>query len=193
MEQDLFKYISQHITLTDAESDELRKLEIMEPFRKGELLLRAGEYSNKTYYVRKGCIRSYYLVDGEEKTTAFYVENEPILPVCVTTQKASEYFLSCVEDSVLQVSTPDMEQAFFEKFPRFHNICRVFSEQMSARNQMSFDRYMNSTPEQRYLFIMKERPDLLNRVPNYQLASFIGVMPESLSRIRKRLSQKRKE
>ena len=190
MLDELFKYLSNYITLTKEEADELISLELIRRVRKSDVLLREGEYSNRSYFVLKGCVRSYYLIDGEERTTAFFTENQAILPICITTQTPSEYFLSCVEDSILLASTTDMEQSFFEKFPRFESLCRVMSEKMLADNQMGFERYMNSTPEQRYLYLMEEGPELLARVPQYQLASFLGIKPESLSRIRKRLARK---
>ncbi|MCI0472945.1 MAG: cyclic nucleotide-binding domain-containing protein [Ignavibacteria bacterium] len=192
MKDELFKYIEQHISLTPNETEELIRLDLIKSYRKGDVLLRAGEFCNMSYFVLKGCVRSYYIVDGEEKTTAFYTEWQGIMPQCCTTKTASEYYLACVENSVLSVSTTDMEQSFFEKFPRFESLCRVLSEKMLADNQMSFERYMISTPEQRYLYLVEERPELLQRVPQYQIASFLGVKPESLSRIRKRIAQSKK-
>lgn len=81
-----------------------------------------------------------------------------------------------------------MERITFEKFPRFETLCRLLSEQLLAGNQAQFDAFRTSTPEQRYLHLMRTRPDLLQRVPQYQLASYLGIQPQSLSRIRKRLA-----
>lgn len=189
MEQELLTYITQYIDINTEEAEELLRFDLVKSYPKGTILLREGEYSSKSYFVLKGCIRNYYLIDGEERTTAFYLENEPFIPACVPVQQPSSSFISCVEDSILSVSTTEMEEIFFSKFPRFENLCRVMAEKMIARNQLSFEHYRNSTPEQRYMFLLAERPDLLNRVPQYQLASFLGVKPESLSRIRKRLSK----
>lgn len=190
LKDQLLQYLSGYVQISEDEASELMRHDLVKYYKKGEILLREGDYSNKSYFVLKGCIRSYYLGDGEERTTAFYVENEPVMPVCVSSGTASTSFLACVEDSILSVSTPDMEEAFFQKFPRFERVCRIMSERMLAQKQMSYERYISSSPEQRYLFLQEERPDLLNRVPQYQLASFLGIKPESLSRIRKRLARK---
>jgi len=80
-----------------------------------------------------------------------------------------------------------MEKTIFERFPRFETLCRILSEELLAKNQASFDGFKTSTPEQRYLNLLKTRPDLLQRVPQYQIASYLGIEPQSLSRIRKRL------
>ncbi|MEM7371978.1 MAG: Crp/Fnr family transcriptional regulator [Bacteroidota bacterium] len=192
MEQQLFQYLSKYITLTEEEANELISMDLIRAIPKGSILLREGERSIRSYFVLKGCLRSYYLIDGEEKTTAFYTENQGVTPQCVTTQEPSAYFLVCVEDCVLATSTSDMEAPFFEKFPRFESLCRVLGEKMLTNQQMSFDAYMNSTPEQRYLLLLENRPDLIQRVPQYQLASYLGIKPESLSRIRKRLLEKKR-
>lgn len=193
MEEELFTYLSQYITVTEEEANELAQLDLIQMYKKGTVLLREGTVSNKSYFVLKGCLRTYYLVDGEEKTTAFYTEQQAISPQCSITQTASEYYLTCVEDCILCVSTTDMEQSFFEKFPRFESLCRVMAEQLLSEQQISFDKYMHSSPEQRYLHLMETRGDLIQRVPQYQLASYLGIQPESLSRIRKRLFKAKKE
>ena len=84
-----------------------------------------------------------------------------------------------------------MEQLIFEKFPKFETLCRVLSEQLLAKNQSSFDEFKTTTPEQKYLNLLQNRPDLTQRVPQYQLASYLGITPQSLSRIRTRLSEKK--
>jgi CRP-like cAMP-binding protein len=63
-------------------------------------------------------------------------------------------------------------------------------EKETGRARDTFTRFMTSSPEERYQNLLNTRPDLLNRVPQHQLASYLGVTPESLSRIRKRLSAK---
>ena len=78
----------------------------------------------------------------------------------------------------------------YKRFPRFQKMCRIQPEKALHESQEKFALYMASTPQERYLHLMDTRPDLINRVPQYQLASFLGVKPESLSRIRKRLSVK---
>jgi DNA-binding MarR family transcriptional regulator len=97
-----------------------------------------------------------------------------------------------VEDSIITVANPEMEKMIFEKFPRFETLCRMLSEELLAKNQASFDNFKNSTPEHRYLNLLETRPDLLQRVSQHQLASYLGIKPESLSRIRKRLLKKGK-
>jgi len=190
-ESKLFDFIAKYITLTDEEKQLLIDLDIFKTFKKGDVLLKEGQMSDKNYFVLKGCLRTYYIIDGEEKTTAFYTEMEGISPHCVIDKKPSEYFISCVEDCILVVSDTKMEATGFEQFPKFESLCRIMSEQLLAKNQMQFDDFKTSTPEQRYLNLLKTRPDLLQRAPQHQLASFLGITPQSLSRLRARIVQKK--
>lgn len=189
MENVLFDFISRYMTLSEEEKQGIIDSSIFKTFAKGVVLLKAGAMSDESYFVLKGCLRCYYIIDDEEKTTAFYTEIEGFSPVCSIKKTPSEYYVSCVEDSIILVSTPDMERAIFEKFPRFETLCRLLSEELLAQHQSSFDDFKNSNPEQRYLNLLHTRPDLLARVPLNQLASYLGIKPESLSRIRKRLTK----
>ena len=80
----------------------------------------------------------------------------------------------------------------FEKFPKFETLCRILSEDLLAKQQFDFDEFKTSSPEQRYLNLLERRPDLIQRVPQHQLASFLGIKPQSLSRLKSRILQKSK-
>ncbi len=130
-------------------------------------------------------------MDGEEKTTAFYTELEGISPHTLLSKKPSEYFIASLEDGIIIESTPEMEKIGFEKFPKFETLCRILSEKLYLKQQMDFDEFKTSSPEKRYLNLIKQRPDLIQRVPQNQIASFLGITPQSLSRMRARLSEKK--
>lgn len=187
MEKVLFDYISRYITLTAEEKQVILELGIFKSYKKDTVILKEGQRSVESYFVMKGCIRCYYMINGQEKTTAFYTESEVFAPICTITKQPSEHYVDCTEDVILLTSTPDIEQFAFEKFPRFETLCRIVSEERASENQVSFDNFKTSSPEERYLDLLKNRPDLMQRVPQYQLASFLGITPQSLSRLRKRI------
>jgi CRP-like cAMP-binding protein len=192
MENELFDYISKYMTPSEEEKKAIIDLDIFRNYKKGTVLLKEGQLSVDGYFVIKGCIRCYYIVEGEEKTTAFYTESESFAPLCSINKKPSEHYVSCVEDSILTVANPEMEKIIFEKFPRFETVCRLLSEELLAKNQTSFDDFKISSPEQRYLSLLKTKPDLVQRVPQYMMASYLGITPQSLSRMRNRLVKKTK-
>lgn len=187
----LFDFLSKYMSLTDDEKNAIVSLDIFRSIKKGTILLEKGQKTKESYFVLKGCIRTYYILEGEEKTTAFYTEMEALTPPCVVTKTPSEYYISCVEDSILTISNLDMEAEVNRKFPRFESLCRMFSEELLAKQRTDFDEFKTSSPEQRYLNLLQSRPDLVQRVPQHQLASYLGIKPQSLSRLRARILQKK--
>ncbi len=193
MEDILFDFMSKYISLTEEEKNVILSLDIFHTVKKGTVLLKEGQKSKKSYFVLKGCIRTYYVIDSEEKTTAFYTEMEALTPPCVVTKTPSDYYISCVEDTLLTITSADMEAEINSKFPKFDTMCRLLSEELLAKQRIDFDEFKTSSPEQRYLNLLEKRPDLIQRVPQYQLASYLGIKPESLSRVRARITEKNKE
>jgi CRP-like cAMP-binding protein len=193
MQNLLFDFISKYITLNEGEKNAIVSLDIFRSVKKGTILLQEGQKTKNSYFVLKGCIRTYYVIEGEEKTTAFYTEMDALTPNCVINKTPSEYFVSCVEDSIVLISDSDMEVEINTKFPKFDVMCRKLSEELLAKKQVDFDSFKTSSPEQRYLNLMEKRPDLIQRVPQHQLASFLGMKPQSLSRIRARIVEKSKD
>lgn len=193
MQDILFDFIAKYISLTEDEKNALISLNLFHSVKKGATLLHEGQKSKDSYFVLKGCIRKYYIVDGEEKTTAFFTELDALTPHCVINKAPSEYFVSCVEDSIITVSNSDMEVEINSKFPKFEIMCRMLSEELLAKQQINFDEFKTSSPEQRYLNLIQKMPDLIQRVPQHQLASYLGIKPQSLSRLRSRVMEKSKE
>ncbi len=192
MENILFEFISKYVSLTEDEKKAIVSLDIFRPVKKGTTLLKEGQKSKDSYFVLEGCIRTYYVLDSEEKTTGFYTEMEALTPPCVISKTPSEYYVSCVEDCILTVSNSDMEVEINSKFPKFESMCRILAEELLAKQRIDFDAFKTSSPEERYLNLMQSRPDLIQRVPQHQLASYLGIKPQSLSRLRARILEKNK-
>ncbi len=189
----LLEFTKDIITFTTQEESVLRETIKVKSFPKGTLAIEEGEFSNiECYFVLKGCMRKFYLIDGEEKTTGFYTEGQP---VNITTSQQKNmpcgFYLECLEETLVMLGDAEGEANFFAQFPRFESICRKQSEEMVGELEQAMAQYIISSPEQRYLSLLKNRPELLARVPQYHLASYVGVKPESLSRIRKRILQRR--
>lgn len=173
----------------DEETQAIKEYIQIKTFKKGTYLVREGQVANKCFFVLKGCVRQYYLRDGEEKTTFFYTENQSIFSIQGSTRtRPSNHYLCCVEDTILTVLTLENEKEMYDRFPKLESMSRVSIREELANYQEMLATYITTSPEERYTNLLKHRPDLLNRVPQYQLASYLGVKPESLSRIRKRIT-----
>ena len=171
--------------------DERREIASLIPIReakRGELLMKEGEIYSRCYFVLKGLVRQFYEMEGEEKTTAFFSENQAVASFThYTMQKPSDHYLACVEDSILVVGEFDVEPLMFEKYPALEKLTRIMMGEDMAKTQERLSAFVTSSPEKPYLDFLETRPELVQRVPLHQIASYLGITPESLSRIRKRL------
>ncbi|MFK7814524.1 MAG: Crp/Fnr family transcriptional regulator [Maribacter sp.] len=175
-------------TFSTEEIDVALDLITIKTFKKGEHLLREGDISAKSYSIISGCVRQYYVVDGEEKTTFFYTEGQSIFaPNSNSERIPAKYYLSFVEYTTLSIITLENQKEMFKRFPKLESMSRMSLQEELHNYQEMLATYITTNPEERYLNLLKFKPELLNRVPQYQLASYLGVTPESLSRIRKRI------
>lgn len=189
MENDIVAFVSRYMPLSNEEEKVLRELIPVQTYKKGTVLLKEGDVATECYFTIKGCVRLYYMVDGDERTTFFYTEDDAIASLNSYLNKVpANHYLSCVEDTTLAVLTYENETELYRKFPKFESLCRVSVEADFGKQQELLAAYITSSPEERYLSLLKTNPQLLQRVPQYHIASYLGVKPESLSRIRKRVS-----
>jgi CRP-like cAMP-binding protein len=168
----IIQYISQFMNLSAVEAEAV--IDSLNPrqYKKGDFLLKEGQYAELCYFVLKGCVRHYYLTDGEEKTTHFYTEGQPISAYQGSFKRAaSKFYLACVEDSVVSIGSFEDEQKLYNQFPRLEKISRIAVEEELANSHESLANFIMNSPEERYLDLLNNRPDLLDRVPHYQLAS----------------------
>ena len=187
MKDPIVSFLSKYIKLTSEEIDILSNQNFIQSYKKGTILLSEGQIAKECYFIMQGCISSYYLVDGDIKVTDFFTESQPITPVSYTTKQPSDYYLECLEDSIITIGTPESSAELLTKLPRLAALGASIMEDQLANQRMKYDEFIKLSPEDRYKNLQKTSPDLLNRVPQYLIASYLGIKPESLSRIRKRL------
>ncbi|AYV54061.1 Crp/Fnr family transcriptional regulator [Leptospira kmetyi] len=158
------------------------------------VLIRRGEYNKSIFIVRKGCLRIWFDDDGKDITIAFFFENRVIgsLHSYRGTQAASQFLLESVEATELyEISGEDAATLYREN--------DEFKEYLLEYTLERFDTYMRlflsrirESPERRYLNLIKEQPDIISRVPQHYIASYLGITPVSLSRIRNRVWKEHK-
>lgn len=189
LNEKLRSIISQFQMLTPDEVELIVERSIIDSFEKGTLLLKAGQIPTKCYMVVEGCVREYLIKDGEEKSTAFFMEGETFTPHS-RNKKPSKYYWECVEDCVLTISNKSFEEEIRAALPRLVDVFQEIAIEKIHTAKEEWSDFVTSSPEERYLNLLETKPQWLNRIPHHQIASYLGMKPQSLSRIRKRLMEK---
>ncbi|MFC6647873.1 Crp/Fnr family transcriptional regulator [Paenibacillus rhizoplanae] len=195
MKHRLRQYMTRLTTLSEAEQQAILDEILVEEYSKGTILLRQGEVPGKCYFVLQGCVRQHSVdITGRDITSNFYTEEQAIAIFNAHKEDASsEYSLTCLEDCVLVVGALNTEQAMYAKHTQLEGMTRRMIEENFGQMQEAFAAFVAASPEDRLKTLMQTRPGLISRVPQHQLASYLGMTPESLSRIKKRLQRERAE
>ncbi len=187
MDEVIFEFLAPYIDLTEEEKAILSEEKFIKSFKKGDILLSAGDTSRECFFVLKGCVYSYYVVEGELKVTEFFEEKQPITPVSYATKKPSAYYLECLEDCIISLGSEERTASIMKKIPRMAYLGAGIMQDELVNQRIKYDALLNFSPEERYQNLQDHAPGLLSRVPQYLIASYLGIKPESLSRIRKRM------
>jgi CRP-like cAMP-binding protein len=190
-ETKLFDCLENIDFLDENEKKYIKELSSVSNFSKDSFIIKEGQYLNKCYTILKGCVKEYYLVNGEEKITHFYLEGDSLTSAMfVKEKKAVNFFWECIEDAVVSWMSHENELMLFEMIPKLQTIGRECNEYDYAEYKEKINQFLIASPEERYQEILTNKPELIERVPLYMLASYIGIKAESLSRIRKRMRDK---
>ena len=186
----LLQSIQNIIILSPAEKDIVLSLFKERTYKKGDFFLAEGQVCKQVGFVTKGLLRYYMNHDGEDKTYDFAQENnficnyESFIP-----QIPSTKIIQALEDcEILQISNDDL-QLFYKSVRGAERFGRLVIEQVFIQTLKDLSSFYIDTPEYRYERFTIKHPHLLQRISQYHIASYVGVKPQSLSRIRKRLSQ----
>jgi len=162
---------------------------VYRPVHPRQVLLRTGEMAGHLYVLRRGCLRAALHHEGKDLTVHLFLDGHVFCSIESFFERTpSEYSIEAVEASeVLEIPRNVLEQMGRENpgiFAEITNHHRYWIGRMTRR----IIELLISNPEERYLRFSEDNPELMNRLPQYMVASLMGITPESLSRIRKRLS-----
>lgn len=154
------------------------------------VLVEEGKVSHEFYFINKGLLRLYYTKEGEEITGFLFKEHlfagsyDSFLR-----QSPSQQNLEALEDSDLLAITHDALEELYTTLPSMNVLARKIAEQRFINAQQVLSSFLLDSPEERYLKFEHHHKDLMSRVPQHIIASYLGITPVSLSRIRNRLSK----
>lgn len=152
-------------------------------------LTDVGEIAREAYFINKGLARLYFLKDGDEINANFAFDNEFIASLQSFLLKVpSRQAVETIEDcELLVLNKKDLDELTMA-YPKFHVFSKVVAEWAFITLQQRAASFILDSPEERYINMLRQRPNMLARVPQHMIASYLGVTPVSLSRIRKRIS-----
>lgn len=180
--------ISRYIDLSDEEFQRFSEPFKLETFKKKEVVLKEGEYCLFEGFVVNGCFKVYFLTeDGFEQTLYFAIENWWITDIdSLINNVQSTLNIEALEDSeVLMISKKDKE-LLYETMPKVEKLFRIMNQQSSVALQRRILSLMNKTADKRYLEFLEKYPTLEQRLTQQQVASYLGISHEFLSKIRKK-------
>lgn len=184
--------VGRHIELTVEESAYFTSLLKSRSLRKRQYLLQAGDISRYECFVNKGCLRTYLVDDtGQEHNVQFAIEEWWIGDMySFLTGNPALYNIEAIEDSELLLIEKKQLDELYNKVPKFDRFFRILLQNAFANMQMRISENMSLSAEERYTRFLQRYPKFEQRLSLKQIASYLGITPESLSRIRRTLAEK---
>jgi CRP-like cAMP-binding protein len=189
--QPLIDHFNSFLLLNEEEIKELTTRVYLKKIKRKQFILTPESVCIHYTFVVEGCFKMYKVDSAaKEHNLVFASENEWVTDIgSFHSEKESELYIEAIEPSViLQLHKKDLIH-FFTHHPKFNRIFRVIIEDKFVELQHRLLQTISSTAEERYLSFLKQYPHLQNRLPNTQIASYIGITPEFLSRIRGEMSR----
>lgn len=165
-----------------------QKLEV-HTFKKGQLITKAGEVENYVFYVRKGSARIFSEVNEREFTSHFFFENDYLSEYeSFISRSPAACSIDALEDNTVLLGVNyDNLQALYNSHKIYEKAGRLVAESLFMSLAARTSSFLTQDPESRYLTLLKKDPHVQQRVPLYMIASYLGITPEALSRIRRRI------
>ncbi|HPF08056.1 MAG TPA: Crp/Fnr family transcriptional regulator [Spirochaetota bacterium] len=156
------------------------------------ILLEEGDVSKYLYIVSKGCLRLFVIKeDGREVTAQFFFENQMVASMeSAFTGKPGRMYLESIEESEVVVIRINDFRKISERFSEMNKFMVNFLQQRLLYYTDLYTSFILNTPEERYEKLLKDNPEMIERVPHHYIASYLGITAVSLSRIRSRIAKK---
>jgi CRP-like cAMP-binding protein len=186
------RFVAKYVTLSEGELAFFHSLLRVRKVKKKNFLLQEGEVCDFEAFILKGCIRSYYLDKaGVETILLFAVEDWWVSDITsFADRKPSNIFIETLEDSELLTIDFAGKTRLLERIPAFERMYRLLVQRSLGVLQQRFYSTISETVEERYKQFLEKYPLVAQRVPQHQIARYIGVSPEFLSKVRSGLFKK---
>jgi len=187
----VLEHVRRHIDLDKTEETFFISLLQLQSIKKKDFLLQVNDVCRYESFVVRGCLRMYSLDHHDtEHIVMFAVEDWWIGDLySFLMQNPSSFFIDAIEDcTVLQLSKKNLD-LLYEKVPKFERFFRLIIQNAFIAQQQRINQNLSLTAEERYLYFIAKYPGMEQRIPQKQVAAYLGITPEFLSMIRKKLSR----
>ncbi len=191
MSEPLITHIRKFVELTDEEAALISSKLTLLKLKKKAFALTPGKTCRANYFVVKGCMRLYFINKKDtEQITQFAIENWWVTDYdSVDSKKPSHFYIQAIEDSEVLVLDQQTETELIAQIPAFEHYLRLILQKAFTAAQRRMEMIHNMTDEERYRGFSSRFPDFTQRVPQYMVASYLGVTPQFISRVRARRSK----
>jgi CRP/FNR family transcriptional regulator, anaerobic regulatory protein len=191
MTPSLIQFIKKVVPLTDEELQNANHLFTESLLKKGEFWVKEGEFNADMLFVNKGMLRSYFLKNEVEKTFDLTIENQLVTcTYCYTFGLPSKDFIQAVEDTNLCIISKENLETLYTQSYKWERLSRILFEGYTIGQEIRLRSFIADTAQERYEQLATEQPELLQRTPQIYLANFLGITPQSLSRLRRNIIKK---
>lgn len=186
------KYLSEHISPTNKELMLIQSLSVQKKFAKQSFILSEGEISNSMIFIVKGLLKLSKIDNsGKEHILRFANENHWINDrESYLTGEPSHFNIEAIETSTVLIWKKSQFNYLMKEVPALKKLMKTLSAKKQIASQKRIYTFISHSAEERYYHFVESYPDVFNRVPLHMLASYLGVSRETLSRIRKRMTEK---
>lgn len=154
------------------------------------VLLAAGEVASEIFIVKSGCVRAWYNADGKDVTIQFFMPGQPVASFeSLVNGVPSEYTLETVIPSEIVTIKGKDFRTWIGNHPEHHLELMNFAMYRLSSYQKLFLSRIKDTPQERYEALLAEHPEIVSQIPQHYIASYLGITPVSLSRIRNRIGK----
>ncbi len=190
----LIDYFNRIVSLSSEEEEMIREKAIYRRYLKDQYLVQQGDVCKHINFIVEGCVKQFYASsDGLEHILMFAIEDWWASDMgSFITQTPADYNVQCIEKTeLIQLNHADVEELFIS-IPKLERCFRKITERALVASQKRIVRNFSKTAKERYLFFKENYPTIENRIPQYMLASYLGITKEFLSRIKSQIAKEGK-
>lgn len=186
----LINYFNQHITLTPEEEDILSSKLILRTYLKNQYIQQQGDVCKLSNFIVSGCTKTFHVdKEGNEHVVLFSVENWWTSDIAsFIDQTPADYNIQCLEKTTVIQFTRNNREGLFKELPRLEYVFRTILERALIASQKRIVNNFSLTAKERYLQFKQMYPKIEQRVPQYAVASYLGITKEFLSKVKRQIA-----